>query len=956
MKRMKTSKGFVLPATIMLGLAISIMAATFTQYIVSSSQLLNGQSYRAIAQEAAYSGLTYAISCIGSASTGWPSLTPNTTCSGVPEGSIANTLVRSPTGEWRTTFTVDQYDVAADSVVSATGTVTLSSGIKISETRNVTISTALAHVPAPSGSDKFITDLSTDSHSCAIANGQLYCWGPNSVGQLGDGTTTTRNTPTQVPAFIGKMVTQVVVGTGNSCAVADGQLYCWGDNSYGQLGIGVAGGSPSYRSTPQAVLNPDGMSDFKVTNIGLTQSADPYKSACAIANGIVFCWGANNTSQLGQTRLFNVDRTARYKPTPILGYRSGDSSSTELYGKKSTSVGVGTSKGCTASQGDMYCWGSWINSPVTSFATTGDYGLTMPPILPWSIKVVDEGFCSINRYLVCHGTGIFDDSILFASHVTKGSPDEINTFIFNDITDYDSDEYTSKSDGVMCVVSAGFPVCRGAASYTGTSLGNWRVPISPTNIYLTTVTKVGIGEKYGCILPNGALACWGDASQGQLADGSNTSSASTPKFTGYPTIGVNQSAAGSYFAFGAPGPISAGRSHRCTAANAVLFCWGANNQGQLGTGDNVEQGQPTMTDASNLPHWTLDSIVAPFTPPEKISSAGDHSCMITLANLFCWGANTYGQLGIGNTTAKNIPTGVPYFNNLFSTARVTDVSVGAKNACAVAEAKLYCWGDRSNGIIGGSLSGIDDTPTLVSAFSSRSMNVTSVSVGTDHACAVVNGDGYCWGKNTTCQTGRSPCSNTIISPSSGKITSGTAATSFGNLTTGAFTQISAGNGYSCATINGAVSCWGKNDKGQTGTNGPATVTSPTQLSNGGAGVLNLQADALSTGDTHACAVLQGRIYCWGDNTNGKLGDGTEVQRSVPVLINGGAMGDRVTVNIAAGDDGTCSVSNGSVLCWGAGLTGQVGDNGWINRSLPTLTSGYRMTGSCSDFNCKGPLY
>ena len=983
-----TSNGFILPATIMLGLAVSIISATFVQYIINSSETLNLQSYNSVAQEAAYSGVSYALSCIAAASTSWPSLAPNTTCSGVVESGVSDALAQSPTGEWRSTFSVDAYNVNTDKKVTSTGKVILSSGAVVSITRNVTITTTLKQVPTTATSDKAITDLSTDSHSCAIANGQLYCWGVNNRGQLGNNNTANSSTPILVAAsnsgdaFYGKMVTKVAVGTSNTCAVADGQLYCWGDNAYGQLGVGSVGnvaacGLATYCMTPQPVLKPDILPDFKVTSIGLSQSATGSKSACAVANGAVFCWGANNDQQASGN-----NTSPRPKPTPIYGYGSGDPSSAKIYGLKSTSTSVGTSMGCAISQGNMYCWGNgpdswWAGKAVRSLATYGDYASSGTPLAqPWSARVVDQGYCSINDYPICFGTGVFTDS---SGHGTNGSPDRPTPFLLSGISDYDSDEYTSTSDGLMCVIEAGFPVCRGASQYTGVNFPS-RTPLAASFVpdSLTSSTRVGVGEKYACIISNGALACWGDATLGQLANGSfsNTTRRVTPDWSGQSTIGVYQGAAGSYFAFSAPGPISAGKNFRCTSANAVLFCWGANALGQLGTGSTADQGQPTMANVDNLPHFTLsDGTVSSFTPSERLTSGGDHSCMITVngsgPSLYCWGANTYGELGTNDYTSKNTATAV-VTNNIWnsyperwaSDARVTEVSAGPRNTCAVADSALYCWGDRTSGIVSSSsTTGSETAPVLVRAF--KDMQVTSVAVGTNHACAIVNGDGYCWGNNTDCATGHTPCSGTIsiyctststcnTRLAATKITSGTAATAYGNLSTGTFTQIAAGEGFTCAIINGTASCWGKNDKGQTGVGTSGTsITVPTALT-GTAGTL--QADAISTGANHACAVLQARIYCWGDNTNGKLGDGTETANSSPVLINGGAVGTRATVNITAGDDGTCSVSNGAVLCWGAGLYGQNGDNGWDNRKVPTVISGYRMTGACDQFNCNGPVY
>lgn len=990
----KVSNGFILPATILLGLGVSIVSATFVQYIISSSGALNAQSYNIIAEEAAYSGLSYALSCIAAASTGWTTLSPERTCSGVVDAGTQPSLSRAPSGEWTSTFRVNSYNPNTDKKVTAVGVVRLSSGAEITTTRNFTVTNALRQVPVPIASNKAVTDISSDTHSCVIANGQLYCWGVNNVGQLGDGTTVDKADPTRVMAFDGMMVTKVAVGTGNSCAVADGQLYCWGDNTNGQLGIGVVGGSPSYRTTPQAVLNPTILTDFKVTSISLSQSSPSRKSACAVANGITFCWGDNSDGQLGQyskmSRWWGVetidDTATRTRPTPVWGYRSGDASTYDkpLYGKKSTSVSVGASQGCNVANGIFHCWGEAVftsSRPVSDYRNSGDYN-GAPLAQPWSALVVEQGFCSINDYPICRGLGIFNDN---GTHALRGSPDRIGSFLIKGITSYDSDDWPSDDEGVLCVVAGGWTWCRGHRDYVG-ALGLFgspvRNPTSPTGIYLRSVSKVGVGSRYGCIVTNGGLACWGRTTRGQLASGLMTDNKTVPEITGYPIIGVDQTATNWQHEFVATGPLGVGDGFRCTTANSVLFCWGSNTQGRLGTGTPSSQGQPTMTSPDNLLNFTItnpddpsDSFVAPFTAVERIASGDNHSCMITATlqspTLYCWGDNTYGQLGIGNTASRDKPTQVRTNSLLapdswISTRSVTEVSAGPRNTCAIADSRLYCWGDRSTGIVhSSSLSGIENTPVLIRAFESSDYHVTDISVGESHACAIVNGDAYCWGNNTNCATARTPCTgrtaiycdNLFTScttvRNNAKVTTGTAATNYGNLNGGAVTKITAGNGFTCAIINGTVSCWGKSNYGQTGTGGTSDVSVPTAIATTAG---TLQADTVSAGDNHACAVLQARVYCWGDNTNGKLGDNSNTTRHSPVPVTGGAMSDRATINVVAGKDGTCSVSNGSVLCWGAGLAGQIGDNGWAHRSTPTLISGYRMSGECETFNCSGPLY
>ena len=133
-------------------------------------------------------------------------------------------------------------------------------------------------------------------HTCALMNsGEVYCWGSNQYGQLGDGSTTQRLTPVAVSALSG--ATAIAAGAGYTCAlVAGGAVYCWGDNFHGQLGDG----STTRRLTPVTV---GGL-------YGTTTIAAGRSHACVVvASAAVRCWGANGFGQLG-------DGTAGIRPFP----------------------------------------------------------------------------------------------------------------------------------------------------------------------------------------------------------------------------------------------------------------------------------------------------------------------------------------------------------------------------------------------------------------------------------------------------------------------------------------------------------------------------------------------------------------------------------------------------------------------------------------------------------------
>jgi alpha-tubulin suppressor-like RCC1 family protein len=137
-----------------------------------------------------------------------------------------------------------------------------------------------------------------DFHTCALlADGAALCWGANDSGQLGDGTTTQRNapfTPIGVTNAIG-----IAAGGGHTCANrADGTALCWGDNSRGQLGDGTTTTRPTAAPVTFRVRTVLGFVTLPLQNIA--QIATGRRHTCAvIVNGSVRCWGENTSGQLG---------------------------------------------------------------------------------------------------------------------------------------------------------------------------------------------------------------------------------------------------------------------------------------------------------------------------------------------------------------------------------------------------------------------------------------------------------------------------------------------------------------------------------------------------------------------------------------------------------------------------------------------------------------------------------
>ena len=333
--------------------------------------------------------------------------------------------------------------------------------------------------------------------------------------------------------------------------------------------------------------------------------------------------------------------------------------------------------------------------------------------------------------------------------------------------------------------------------------------------------------------------------------------------------------------------ISAGANHTCAVAGSgVAFCWGDDWYGQLGDGFSVRSPEPVPT----FGDLTFSSI----------SAGATHTCGLTQGGrAYCWGRNYRGQLGDGTEVTALTPVAVA------GELAFIALSAGSTSTCGVAtDGAGYCWGSNSYGLLARVSTDRSPLPLRVGE-----LTFSSISVGASHACGVAtNGAGYCWGSNYYGLTGNGtsggyrPAPDTVVGEYS-------------------FRTITAGTGHTCGlTTDGAALCWGRTDFGRLG-NGAAvpdgTTSSPVAVTGG------LVFETIEAGGDHTCAITQGgAAYCWGGNTAGQLGDGTNTDRPYPVSVRGGL----AFRSVDAGDRHTCGVTrDGLAYCWGDNQYGELGD-------------------------------
>jgi alpha-tubulin suppressor-like RCC1 family protein len=369
------------------------------------------------------------------------------------------------------------------------------------------------------------------------------------------------------------------------------------------------------------------------------------------------------------------------------------------------------------------------------------------------------------------------------------------------------------------------------------SIGGVLAGCTPSTTPISTFpVLISAGDNHTCGQDAaGTLKCWGDNSAGELGDGSTN-----PSLTPTPVSGLSQ-------VF----DLSAASGNTCavTAYGGAVKCWGDNSIGGLGDGTFMNRNVPTQV-VGLTSGWKSVRIGRAFT------------CALSVAGAVkCWGAVPDPLGGF-----KNTPVDVPTLD-----AGVGQITVGNDHACArLNSGAVECWGDNSRGQIGNNSNSPAYSPAPVQGISS---GATDVAAGNQTTCAVVSTVDWCWGRNDWAQVGDQSTTDRLFPV----LVSGVGGSAF---------RASLGDGYSCILSNSGgvgAQCWGKNDQGQLG---DSTTTSRMMLayvSGMTAGVVSFSAGT----NAHGCAILLSGAKCWGDNTNGAIGNGTKsgTPVSTPVSVS-----------------------------------------------------------------------
>jgi alpha-tubulin suppressor-like RCC1 family protein len=412
--------------------------------------------------------------------------------------------------------------------------------------------------------------------------------------------------------------------------------------------------------------------------------------------------------------------------------------------------------------------------------------------------------------------------------------------------------YKSSDTAVAKVDTSGVVSAVGAGATTITIAAGGLKASSHLTVLTPAVVLLSAGTDYACmVITLGRGFCWGQDALGELAASTSTTCFDSASSSALPcaTSPVAMSGGVRFTT------ISTGASVACGLnAASVAYCWGDNTFGELGTG--VAGGGATSP--------TKVSGALAFT---GVAAGAQHVCAVASGSrVFCWGNDQFGQLGDTGIVSSTTPIPVDSAGVGMTFASVT---AGVGHTCALkASGAAYCWGDNSFGQLGTGTPPSHSTPVTVAG----GLAFSSLTAGATHTCGLTSaGAAFCWGDNTFGELGNGTSGGPQGAP---------VAVAGGHT----FSELTAGDGFTCGVSGTTGSCWGSNSVGQIGA-GAAILggifTSPSAV------VTTLSFAYVSAGKRHVCAIVAkgAGAACWGSNIFGALGNSLQAATSgVPVIV------------------------------------------------------------------------
>jgi alpha-tubulin suppressor-like RCC1 family protein len=765
------------------------------------------------------------------------------------------------------------------------------------------------------------------------STGSLFTWGYNNNGQLGDGTTISK----QSPVKIGTSSWSIVSSAQNSVfgITTLGALYAWGIGTSGILGDNTA----TSKSSPVQI----GTSSWTTVSAGLSHAAG------ITTTGALFAWGLGTSGQLG-----DGTNTTRSSPVQIPTTVTTTPMSWKII---ATSQGLNHTSAAIKTDGTLWTWGEntlagtlginiSTNSSQSSQAQVGTSSWTTVSVGASTMLAI-----STTGALFAWGLGA-SGQLGDGTTLDKSSPVQIGSSSWSKVSAGGSHVAAIDITGALYTWGRNLNGQLG----DGTTIDK----SSPVKIGSSSWTVVSAGSisnqgNTAAIDINGNLYVWGVNTNGALGD-LTTVAKSSPVIVVTKTTVTNTLTGVIWSGCGAWGGGGAFPATGGIRSDGSLYTWGSTNGAQLGGGAGYASKSSPVQIASGT---SFNFITGGISNAVAISSTGA---------LYTWGASITGANGNGSSATVSAPTQI-VSGTSFTMACAHQSLTGA----ITTNGTLYLWGTGAGGGLGMGSTANQLTASVSATFSSWIM----VDTGVSHTVAISTGGGlFTWGANLNAQLGDNSLTSKTTATTAQRIVSASTFTacaagavhgmaidsagrlwSWGTAAAGqlgdnsvlqksnpvlvgssTWTKISAGASHCMGiTTSGALFTWGLNNNGQLGLGDTINRSNPTQVGSSSWAAINC-------GLTHSTAIdINGNLYVWGQGAAGAIGDGTTVSKSSPAQV--GVAGGSTTTTVVNNPDFWTNVSittsiaaaissTKSLYTWGNSATGGLGNGTTVNRSSP----------------------
>ena len=738
--------------------------------------------------------------------------------------------------------------------------------------------------------DERITSITLgDNHSAVLtSNGRIFTWGINDFGQLGNQTIINSNIPVDITAFVdlepNEVITNISLGRNHTAILTStGRIFTWGDNTFGQLG----NGTQTESLTPIEITSEF---DLVIGEMISSLSLGRNHSAALTSTGRIFTWGDNSFGRLGDGTTLSKSR-----PTEIT------SQFNLLSGEIIQNVFLGDlHSAALTSIGRLFTWGN------NTYGQLGD-GTTTHRAMPTDIK---------NQFILENDEVILNVS-LGANHSSVLTSNNRMFIWGNNIYGQLGDSTTT----------------------------NKVIPFNLTNqfnlVMGESILEVELGANHSSIITtNGKVFIWGYNEFGQLGDGT-ISNKSVP-------IEVEKQvpylSAIEVYDYGLTTP-----EYLPVNEGYDFIGWYTD----IELTDLYDFNTMPATDINLYARWEINQYdinyyiytnydplaLITLYPNEVIESVslGDlHSSALTSSGrVFTWGWNVYGQLGDSTITNKFAPVDITNQFVLYEGETIVSISLGANHSAALTSlGRIFTWGANGYGQLGDSTTTQKNAPTDITNQFNLAIDefIIDVSLGYAHSSAITsNGRMFTWGWNIYGQLGDGTI-NDRLSPT--EITS-----QFNLLPDEKMISTSLGTNHSAAlTSAGRMFTWGWNFYGQLGDGTTTQINTPIEITHEFTLETGELIKSISLGDLHSAVLTStGRLFTWGANSYGQLGDGTNTQRTTPTEItsNFSLEAEEIIESISLGSSHSAVLTSlNNIFIWGYNDYGQLGDSSTTHKNLP----------------------